>query len=297
LKHIGSAVSIISVRYLAFKKAEVFMVSSLLLCCTLLLSGAPTVQSKCEQRAPVPVDGKWSRSKDQAVLLIHGYYFQLLDASVPKANFRPWQLPDAALIQELGKKADVFAFAYGQNASIDNIIKESKRRDNVAAIRKLGYKEIILVGHSAGGLIARHFVEDYADTGVTRVVQVCTPNHGAPLADLKWHDSQQAFIDCLSDEGRTKALKDRADKKIPATIQFLCIVTKGDGKTDGVVPCLSQWTDDLHKQGIPAVAVPGTHQVLRNPTLAAQFSELFCSPHPRWTPERIELARKEIFGK
>src|ERR1035438_4804334 len=156
------------------------MLCTLTLFCTLALAGAPALESTCQQVAPAPVDGKWVRSPMQkrAVVLIHGYYFHFKDKNVPKAQPRPWQAADSSLVKELAKSSDVFVFAYGQNASVDTIVKQSKLSESVAQLRKLGYREIVLVGHSAGGLIARHFVEDHPDSGVTRVVQVCAPNAG-----------------------------------------------------------------------------------------------------------------------
>ena len=281
---------------------EAFMLTSLTLLCTLFLADSPVVQSKCVQAVPPSANGKWKRTPErtQAVLLIHGYQFQLSDETVPTPQFRPWQRAEGALVKELGRSVDVFLFAYGQNADIDGIVKESKLRDNIEQIRKLGYSEIILVGHSAGGLIARHLIEDHPDINVARVVQVCCPNTGSPYAKVKGLKSQQAFIDCLSEEGRAQCLKGRSTKQIPARIQFLCVVARGDGVsgTDGVVPCISQWPEDLRKQGIPAVGLLGGHRDMMNEAkLAVSLGRLICAPQPRWNAERIEQARKEILGK
>ena len=277
------------------------MFCSQTLFCTLALAGAPKVESLCEQVAPVPADAKWTRSADktQAVVLIHGFYFHFRDKSVPKASLRPWQNADSTLVKELAKSADVFVFAYGQNGSVDAIVKDSKLAANISELRKLGYKDIVLVGHSAGGLIARQFVEDHPDAGVTKVVQVCTPNGGSPLAGFQAPKSQQAFLACLSENGRQQCLKDRAAKQIPAKIQFVCVVARGDGKTgsDGVVPCVSQWTADLQKQGIPALGMLGDHRaVVRDSKMAQTIAEAVNGAQSRWTAERIEKAKKEIFG-
>ncbi len=278
------------------------MLSSLGLFFTLVLATGQPVQSKCEQAVPAPVDGKWTRTpqRTQAVVLIHGYYLHLQDQSVPRPEFRPWQRADSPLVKELAKHADVYLFAYGQNADVDTIVKESKLGENIAQLRKLGYSEIILVGHSAGGLIARHFVEDNPDAGVTKVVQVCAPNAGSPLATVKGHKSQQPFLDCLTEEGRAQCLKAREAKQIPAKVQFVCVIARGDATsgTDGVVPCVSQWTDDLRKQGIPAVAVTADHRsVVRDAKIVETLSGIIHADQPRWSTERIEQARKEIFGK
>jgi pimeloyl-ACP methyl ester carboxylesterase len=277
------------------------MFGTMTLFCSLMLAGTPTIESLCQQVAPVPADAKWARSADkmQAVVLIHGFYLHFKDKNVPRAALRPWQNADSALVKALAKSADVFVFAYGQNASVDTITNDSKLADNIAELRKLGYKDIVLVGHSAGGLIARQFVEDHPDAGVTKVVQVCAPNGGSPLAGFQGPKSQQAFMACLTEKGRQQCMKDRSAKQIPAKIQFVCVVARGDGNvgTDGVVPCVNQWTADLQKQGIPAIGILGDHrQIVRDARIAQALADVIGERHTRWTTERIEQAKKEIFG-
>lgn len=277
------------------------MLPSLTMYCTLLLGGAPAVESVCHQVVPAAVKEQWTRSPNEshAVVLIHGFHYHLTNKNVPKAEFRPWQRADAHLVKELAKHADVFVFAYGQNVPLDTIVKESKLAGSVARLRKLGYTEIVLVGHSAGGLIARHFVEDHPDAGVTKVVQVCAPNGGSPLATVAAPKSQKAFLECLTEKSRQQCLKERAGKLIPEKVQFVCVVAKGDGTkgTDGVVPCVCQWTADLQKQRIPVVSVLGSHrEVVRDAQTAVTLGQLIRDNQPRWPAERIERAKREIFG-
>ena len=54
---------------------------------------------------------------------------------------------------------------------------------------------------------------------------------------------------------------ERAEKRIPANVQFVCVVAKlsATASGDGFVSCVSQWTTDLQKQGIPAVLFKGSH--------------------------------------
>ena len=118
-------------------------------------------------------------------MLIHGYKYHLSSKNVAKPELHSWQNPDSHLVKALAKNADVFDFAYGENVSIDTIIHESKLGAGVNQLRRLGYSDIVLLGHSAGGLIARQFVEDYPNAGVTKVVQVSAPNGGSPLANFK----------------------------------------------------------------------------------------------------------------
>ena len=277
------------------------MLFALIFLASLLQPDLPTVESLFEQLAPAPANGKLARSAEQhrAVVLIHGYYIHLQDKHVGKAEFRPWQQGDSTLVKELAKNADVFALAYGQDVSLETIVAESKLKSGVAQLRKLGYRDIVLVGHSAGGLIARQFVEDHPDAGVTSVVQVCSPNSGSPLAGLYAPKSQRAFRQCLSEQGRQECLKLRADKRIPEKVQFVCVVACLDGAkgTDGVVSCVSQWPEDLQKQGIPAVKVTGDHRaVVRDAMIAEVLAGLVRENQPRWDAEQIDKAKKTILG-
>jgi hypothetical protein len=262
------------------------------------------VESICKQVAPPHLDGKWERKPNQthAVLLIRGLQVHLFEKDVPKAELQSWQKPDCPLVKELGKSTDVFVFAYGQNASIETIIEKSKLADSIARIRKLGYTDVTLIGHSAGGLIARHFVEDNPDAGVTKVVQVCAPNGGSSMASLgvlTAPKNQKPFMDCLTVDHRRKCLEARADKLIPAKVQFVCVVAKleNDSVGDGVVKCNCQWTPELQKQGVPVELVMGGHlEIVRDARYAETLARVVRQKQERWPAKRIEKARAEIFG-
>src|SRR5581483_11728014 len=116
-----------------------------LLCSSLL--AAPKVETKFEQVGPVPAGGQLTRSPNQirAVVLIHGFIAHLRDSSVPRPVFRAWQQPASLLVNALQKDSDVFSFAYGQNASVDDIARQDGLRDMLANLKKLGYREIVLM--------------------------------------------------------------------------------------------------------------------------------------------------------
>jgi pimeloyl-ACP methyl ester carboxylesterase len=278
---------------------EVAMWTSLPLLCALLLPETPAVESSFAQIAPVPPGGRPTRSPGQtrAVVLIHGFTIHLGERAVPRAILHGWQRPQSLLVRELAEDADVFAFAYGQNVSLEDVVKKGGLGGAVRQLRQLGYRDLVLVGHSAGGLIARQFVEDHPEAGVTKVVQVCSPNGGSPAAAAGVARSQRVFLDCLTIDGRQRCLKARADIAIPPGVQFVCVVGTGDdtGGGDGVVSCPCQWTADLQRQGIPAVALPVAHyEAMRTLRGAEGLAEVVRRDQFRWCPDRVREARVEV---
>jgi pimeloyl-ACP methyl ester carboxylesterase len=281
------------------------------LLCALALGAEPeVVQSRMVQVAPVkpaPTSragsskpGKtFTRSKGQerAVVLIHGFRLYFRDEDIVRPHFHGWQMPGSVLVKDLAREADVFAFSYGQNASVADIVEKSSLRANLARLKKLGYGEVVVIAHSAGGLVARRLVEDHPDCGVTKVIQVCCPNAGTPSAGLTLHTCQQPFLDCLSVEGRARALKERADVHIPAKVQFVCFIALGGlGLSDGVVPCPAQWPADLRTQGVPAVAMKVSHRsATRGAEGARAIARLVREDQPRWPRKRAEELAQELF--
>src|SRR5205823_5158589 len=128
------------------------------------------------------------RSSEQAraVILIHGLQIHpVSNLEVLKATFRGWQKPHSQLVDALTPEADVYAFAYSENVPLERIVSESLLKVRIDQLKDLGYTQIVLIGHSAGALIAREFVEDYPDCGVTKVIQVCAPNAGTSVANME----------------------------------------------------------------------------------------------------------------
>ena len=89
------------------------------------------------------------------------------------------ELEDA--IKGLGLPAHTFSFDNGGN----NGIKDGARqlgREISSAKAKFGVEHVNIVAHSMGGLKAREYAENASD--VAKVLQIATPNAGAPAADL-----------------------------------------------------------------------------------------------------------------
>jgi pimeloyl-ACP methyl ester carboxylesterase len=236
----------------------------------------------------------------RAVVLIHGLHVHTLaNNKVPQADFASWQQPGSLLVQTLAQDSDVFAFSYGQTVPVDVIPKLPNLRDALHALRELGYREVVLVGHSAGGLIARQFVEDDPDCGVTKVVQVCAPNVGSAWAVLKNGvcPSQKTFVGSLTKKERSLLLQERADKQIPEAVQFVCVVGTGLVTGDGLVSTRSQWPEDLQQRGIPAVPIGTAHAfTVRGSKGVKLLAELVREPQPRWGPDQVHAMRKRLWG-
>jgi len=274
----------------------------LTLTCLALLPPNPKIETKLAQVGPVPSGSEFVRSHDQtrAVLLLHGFVAHLRESNVYKAAFRPWQLPGSLLVRTLEKDADVYSFAYSQNVALDQIVQATALSEAVARLKKLGYREIVLIGHSAGGLVARQFVEDNPDSGVTKVIQVCSPNGGTPSAKVKLTAAQQPFLDSLTEEGRKKCLEARKTRRIPDKVEFVCVLgcPEGHDDTDGVVPCPCQWTLDLRKQGIPVLPLTVMHhESTRTRKGAEALAKLVREKQPRWKSDQVEARCKQLFKK
>ncbi len=241
----------------------------------------------------------WSstqKTKDRAVLLLPGLKIHpLRPALATRPDLHSWQEPNSDLVRNLAKDFDVYGFGYAQITALDVVVHSPGLRDAVANIQKAGYKEIVLIGHSAGGVIARLFVESNPDSGVTKAICVAAPHTGSDLAHLKggYHKVQATFIQSLAPEARIQA----APRKIDENIEMACLVFKLkriDG--DGLVHINSQWPEECRRQGIPAVLVQGSHfEAMIGQAGVKAIGELAREKLARWSPEEVEKARKILF--
>lgn len=265
---------------------------------------AATVPTDFRQVAPdVGARAWWQTNqprKDRAVVLIHGLKLHpLKPARVTRAEFHDWQEPRADLVKALARNSDVFALAYAQTVPLDVIVHTPGLREAVGRIRAAGYREIVLVGHSAGGVIARHFAESYPDAGVTRVVQVASPNAGSELAAVihtGYPRVQAPFIQSLAPAARMEAGRRARPPGVPK-VESVCVVCKVRGiDGDGLLSIASQWSDDLQQQGVPAVLLPVSHwEAMRTGSGIRLISELARERLTRWSPADVDRARKVLF--
>jgi pimeloyl-ACP methyl ester carboxylesterase len=271
-----------------------------MLCIWLL--AAPPFETLFVQVAPATEVGqplRRSPDRERVVILVQGLYIHPFSKNnVARAQLHSWQKPDSTLVRQLAAEADVFSFAYAQTVPVEEVAQRPDLAEYITQVRRLGYHDIILLGHSAGGLIARAFVEDHPGAGVTKVIQVCAPNGGSSWARIQAvRANQRDFLDSLTKAARRRVEKERADKPIPETVEFVCVVGTGVGVGDGLVPLRCQWPDELQLQGVPAVSLATTHwTALRSSKGAELARRLVREKQPRWDPQHVAVVRKQLLG-
>jgi pimeloyl-ACP methyl ester carboxylesterase len=273
-----------------------------ILCACLTVCAQP-VEIEFVQVAPQlrsPAEWRRGLGERRAVVLIQGLMpHPFSKENVSKPSLRDWQKPASPLVRRLADDADVYSVAYGQTVAVDEIADQPALWGGLLRLREMGYRQLVVVGFSAGGVIARRLVEEYPDAGVTKVVQVCAPNAGSGWARLKAvRKPQKPFIESLTKEERRREMTTRLDVSIPDNVEFVCVVGTGAWVGDGVVSSRSQWPADLQAQGIPAVTVPRDHlSMVRSEAGDETIAELVRTPQPRWSPARVAATRKAIFGE
>ncbi|MFQ3591872.1 MAG: alpha/beta fold hydrolase [Gemmataceae bacterium] len=266
----------------------------------LLPAAEPPLESLFVKAGPNPFVVGRTPGQTRAIVLIHGLSLHLFSREkIVQARPRTWQAATSPLVHRLAREGDVYAFAYSQTAPVERIAERTELVRHIRRLVQEGYREIVLIGHSAGGLIARQLVEDHPDCGVTRVVQVNAPNAGSPWAALKVsREAQTAFFASLSVAAREKWLNQRRETVLPATVQFACVVGNLRLGGDGVVSCRSQWTEDLQRQGVPAFALPlGHRETITTPKGIELLGQLVTGPLPRWDAAKIKATREHLLGR
>lgn len=266
-----------------------------------VLLGLEAVKTELVEVHPVqrePARLVRTANQARAVVLLHGVWPRLFSASrVAMPLTERWQRAGSALVEELSGDSDVYAFSYAQTAPVGEIARAPGLRDAIEKLRKLGYTEIVLLGHSAGGVIARHLVEDSPDCGVTRVIQVFSPNDGSGWAHFSWvaRKAQHPFLESLR---QASCRERRSGCRIPEKVELVCVIGDLLGIGDGIVSDVSQWPADLRRQGVPAVCLRATHAAIRSRSAARTLAGLVREPeHPRWSKMRVAEAEKAFLSR
>ncbi|QEL17063.1 esterase/lipase family protein [Limnoglobus roseus] len=239
------------------------------------------------------------KTKDKAAFLVHGLMLHPIKQEKSyKTELHDWQYAKAGLVQALASEFDVYAFSYAQTTAVDVVASTPGMRNHIKKLRRAGYKEIVLIGHSAGGIIIRQFAERYPDSGVTKVIEVAAPNFGSDLAmiNVGLPKPQVQFIKSLAPPVRTAIALD--GPKLSSKLEICCVVCKLGGLPhDTMVHLDSQWPADLQKQGVPATLVVINHfDAMKGPHAVQTISTLAKEKLVRWTPAQVEQGRRVMFG-
>src|SRR5262249_36097126 len=111
-------------------------------------------------------------------------------------------------------------------------------------------------------------------------------------------EGQMLFTRSLTKTERQRVLESRADRRIPADLEFVCIVGNVELYGDGLVACSCQWPPDLQNQGVPAQLVASFHPLaVRTANGVAEIIRAVRDGSPRWTAAQVAQARKRLFQK
>lgn len=236
--------------------------------------------------------------KKRAVLLVPGLKLHPLNTMLStEPEVHDWQRASSLLVKELATDFDVHAFGYAQTLPLDAVTISNGMRSKIAFLRESGYREIVLIGHSAGGVISKQFVETFPQAGVTKVIQVASPNAGSTLANIGFGlpKPQIPFIKSMTPEQRTRILA--RSKTLPEKLEFAAVVCKaGRLSGDTVVSLESQWPIELQQQGVPAALVLSNHySVMKDPESVRTIVDLAKNKLVRWDEPDVQKTRKLLF--
>jgi pimeloyl-ACP methyl ester carboxylesterase len=131
---------------------------------------------------PLPVgltkpDAERIQQEQTAVIAIHGL----------ASDQDKWEPLDDVLVK--GRSFKMYTFSYSTYLGIDEnaqyLASDIERYSQSGG--ELAGHDVVIVGHSMGGLVARGYIEKHGGKDrLLRLVTLGTPNDGTPLADLAW---------------------------------------------------------------------------------------------------------------
>lgn len=209
------------------------------------------------------------------VLFVHGLTgtgqdWEQVIYSMDRTRFQPWimQYPSALRLDLLGK-------------TLNNAVKELQIRHK--------FKDLIVVAHSMGGLIARKFINENASQNNKEVVKlfvsIATPWKGhegaqigishAPAVVPSWYDlaPNSPFLNSLLDQ----PLPDHVSYYLFFAHQNTNGFLSPDN-SDGTVTIRSQLSDDAQAQANRIIGIDENHSsILRSKTMTDKLVNIFNS--------------------
>jgi pimeloyl-ACP methyl ester carboxylesterase len=212
------------------------------------------------------------------VLFIHGYggtprEFASLISGMDRRRFQPWlyYYPSGIRLETVG-------------AHLAETIRTLHTR--------YGFRKLVIVAHSMGGLVARKAIlagaETAGDHGVTLFVSIASPWDGDERADLgvRGPTPVWAWYDLVpGSDFLTRLFYKRASKvrrRLPADTAYHLMFTFVPGQwSDGRVSLHSQLRPEAQAEAAQVHGVAQTHAgVLRDPATAGLLSRLLAAAVP-----------------
>lgn len=135
--------------------------------------------------------------KDKAIIFIHGLQFVRLDQEFNNTSEFPWRYNRRFNYfngwfkyiyqnEDKFKNFDFYEFIYDTHSMTAEEFaqKLNKIMDNNGFFDSNGYKEIYLVGHSMGGLVARYTANEAYRPNIKRIISINAVNKGSPFQNL-----------------------------------------------------------------------------------------------------------------
>ncbi len=155
-----------------------------------ILAGGDVLQRHYEMKLPAGLG-----QAETWVLCIHG----VESSPAMFTDFR-------AFVQQQPEPIKTGTYGYANDEAIDRVSRDLSQRLR-AQKRAFPRRQILLVAHSMGGLVARHMLEnpDLDPGNVTTLVMLGTPNQGSKLSRLRSGLDLLNFFDAHSNNARILA--------------------------------------------------------------------------------------------
>ncbi len=197
----------------------------------------------------------------KAVLLIHGFVGGIYDYD---------SLPNEL---ELIRSFDVFTFTLPSHEKF--IVKDVKYEDWIKAAEKQieflidhKYKEIYVIGHSMGGVIATHLANKYKE--VKKLVLAAPAFRYFYFKDGKvnlkgFNETIKNMPNLFKDEGKEKVIERIRKTPIPTMLEFTKLVDKYQNDTSKIT-CPTLIIHGIEDRVVPSEGTEYVHNTLNSKT-------------------------------
>ncbi len=192
------------------------------------------------------------------VLLVHGYgcnsgYWHFMSRALRRAGISHYGIDLEPVL------AGIDQFVPALHARIEEICRQT------------GREQLIIVGHSMGGLVARAYLRDHGAGRVARVITLGTPHRGTGLARFgAGHNSRQMRWTGKATDGRCSAWLARLERHEDRALRplFVSIYSHQDNIVSPQLSSCLPGAVNIEFNGVGHVAL-GLHPAVQREVIAA----------------------------